>query len=72
MPVTSSDAGSMFAPSNGRHVVADTLLHREPALGIEIHQHGRDFQQRIRLCVEAAGFEIDHHRQETAEAFADR
>jgi hypothetical protein len=35
---------------------------------VEVDENGRNFQQRVGPAVEAAGLDIDDHRQETAKA----
>ncbi|KAG0959733.1 hypothetical protein G6F31_011356 [Rhizopus arrhizus] len=50
------------------HGCAGGLAGVEQAGLVHLDRHGGDFQQRIALAVETAGFHIDHHRQEAAEA----
>ena len=40
----------------------------QPARVIKFDHHRGDLQQRVARAVEAAGFHVDHHRQEAAEA----
>ena len=67
MPVTSSDFGSISRPYRD-HVGTGGLAGVEQAVLVHLDRHRSDFQQRIALAVEAAGFHIHHHRQEAAEA----
>ncbi len=67
MPVTESDAGSSRAPSKGLTwklwVAPRSTRRRRP-----FDQHCGDLEQRIRVRVEAARLDVDHDRQEAAEA----
>ncbi len=53
----------------GRHYMgAGGLARVQQAVLVHLDRHCGYFQQRVALAVEAAGFHIHHHRQETAEA----
>jgi hypothetical protein len=49
-------------------VITNGLATRQDSAIAEIHENGGDFQQRIRLAVESAGFHIDDDGQKTAKA----
>ena len=40
----------------------------EQPVAVEIDEYGGDFQQRIGLAIEAAGFHVDNNGKKTAEA----
>jgi hypothetical protein len=60
--------GFHIRAGEGRHVKAVSLAARQAAVGAHFHQHGGNFQQRIGLGIEAAGFDIHHHGQKAAKA----
>ena len=72
MPLTASEAGSSRPPSNGRTCWRCVAPRTSRPSGVELDQHRRDLEQRIRRGVEAAGLDVDDHRQEAAEAVAHR
>ena len=68
MPVMASEAGSRFDARKRHDVIAMCLAARERAVAAHLDEHGGDFEQRVGLRVEAAGLDVDHHRQEAAKA----
>ena len=68
MPVTASEAGSRLRALEGLHVIASVTPRREPAVRADLDQHRRDLQQRVGARIESAGLDVDHDRQEAAEA----
>ena len=56
-----------------RHdMAAGDLADDQLAVFIEIDRRHRDLEQRVAVPVEAAGFHVDDHRQEAAEAGGER
>ncbi len=53
-------------------VKAPVFPGREPAVRLQLDQHRCNFQQRIRVRIEAAALDIDHDGHETAEAAGER
>ena len=55
--------------TGGRHHVRAGAFAEHVAAGrVQVDRAHRDLQQRVPVPVEAAGLDIDHHRQEAAEA----
>ena len=50
------------------HVIGMRFAATQSAIGIDLDQHRSDLQQRIGAGLKAARLDIDHHRQEAAEA----
>jgi hypothetical protein len=48
------------------------LAGDETAILILLDDYGGNFEQRIRVGVETAGFDVDDDRQKTAKTFRDR
>ena len=60
--------GLQFGPGKRRDVIAMSLAAPQGPVAAHLDEHRGNFQQGVRLRVEPAGFNIDHHRQKTAEA----
>ena len=71
MPVTASDAGSMPRAVERLHVIAQRGSGSQLAHRRHLDQHRGDLEQRVGLRIEAAGLDVDHDRQEAAEAVGD-
>ncbi len=64
--------GFQVRPRKRRDVVAMCFAAGQRAVAAHLDEHGGDLEQRVRLRVEAAGLDVDHHRQKAAKARGER
>ncbi len=64
MPVTAMRCGLHIGARKRNDVVAMSLAARQRAVAAHLDEHRGYFQQRVGLRVEAAGLNVDDHRQE--------